>query len=205
MKYVMILMLCITALSTYGQEVAVEFDGHKWEAPYELPVSKDWGVERFLIPIGFAPQIPYSGVEDIRFTPGWAKTKSAEYWSYAFLWYLDGEVKIDAKAIDSNLTAYYTGLIGINGREIPSEKLKPVVASFKEVKKDKGDLKTYAGTISMLDYMTQNPIVLNCKVHVRSCEGVNKTFIFYELSPQPLTHAVWISLDKLWSDFKCVK
>ena len=36
------------------------------KAPYNLGFPKDWGVERFLIPIAFAPQIPYKGVEDIR-------------------------------------------------------------------------------------------------------------------------------------------
>ena len=117
----------------------------------------------------------------------------------------DGEIKIDSRIIDSNLQAYYTGLISVNGRNIPSEKLIPVVTSFKEAKKDKGDLNTYAGTIKMVDYMGQNPIVLNCKVHLKSCPGENKTFIFYELSPQPLSHNIWLSLDKLWLDFKCKK
>lgn len=205
MKTLAIILLSLFVLVGYGQEIKTEFDGHKWEAPYELPIPKDWTIERFLIPISFAPQIPYKGVEDIRFTPGWGKVKSDEYWSYAFLWYLEGDIKIDASIIDSNLKAYYTGLVGINGRNIPGEKLIPVVTSFKETKKDKGDLKTYVGTIRMTDYMEQKPIVLNCKAHLKSCLGENKTFIFYELSPQPLSHNIWLSLDKLWFDFKCKK
>ena len=75
MKHLIILMLCLPSLSIYAQEVKPEFDGHKWEAPYDLPIPKDWGIERFLIPISFAPQISYKGVEDIRFTPGWAKKR----------------------------------------------------------------------------------------------------------------------------------
>ena len=39
----------------------------------------------------FAPSIKYKGVEDIRFTPGWGKAGSEEYWTYAFLWFLDDE------------------------------------------------------------------------------------------------------------------
>jgi len=205
MKTLAIIMLTLFSVAIYGQEIKHEFDGHKWEAPYTLPVPKDWTIERFLIPISFAPQIPYKGVEDIRFTPGWAKVKSGEYWTYAFLWYLEGEIKIDAKIIDSNLKAYYTGLIVVNGRAIPVEKLIPVVTSFRETWADKGDLKTYTGTIQMLDYRQQKPIILNCKAHLKSCPGENKTFIFYELSPQPLSHNIWISLAKLWLDFKCKK
>ena len=199
------MILCLFSVATYGQEIEPEFDGHKWEAPYILPIPEDWTIERFLIPIGFAPQIPYNGVEDIRFTPGWGKVKSDEYWSYAFLWYLEGDVKMDSKITDSNLKDYYTGLIAINGSNIPKEKVIPVVTSFKEVRKDPGDLKTYAGTIKMLDYMEQKPLVLNCKVHLKSCPGENKTFIFYEVSPKPLSHNIWLSLDKLWLDFKCKK
>ena len=203
MKTLTATIFSLFLIAGYGQETDSVFDGHKWQAPYELPIPKDWGIERFLIPISFAPQIPYKGVEDIRFAPGWAKAKSDDYWSYAFLWWLEGEIKINAKMIDSNLKTYYTGLISANGPDIPKEKLVPVVTSFKEAKKENGDLKTFTGTINMLDYMQQSPIVLNCKVHWRSCPGENKTFIFYELSPQPFSHNVWVSLDKLWLDFKC--
>ena len=205
MKVVIILMLYLFPAAINAQETKNNIDWHKWEAPYTLPTPEGWGIERFPIPINFAQKIPYKGVEDIRFTPGWAKVKTDEYWSYAFLWYLEGEVKLDAQIIDSNLKFYYTGLIGINGQNIPAEKIIPVETAFKKVKKDKGDIETYSGTVTMTDYMQQKPIILNCKVHLKSCAGENKTFIFYELSPQPLSHNVWLSLDKLWVDFKCKK
>lgn len=144
----------------------------------------------FLFLLVLIRRIPYRGVEDIRFTPGWGKVNSEEYWSYAFLWYLEGKVEINSTILDRNLKAYCTGLIGINGRNIPVEKLIPVEVSFKEIKKGTDDLKTYVGTIKMTDYIQQKPIVLNCKVHFRSCIRESKTFIFYELSPQPLSHKV---------------
>ena len=59
------------------------------------------------------------------------------------------------------------------------------------------------GTVKIEDYMTLKPLMLNGKVHVKSCPGENKTILFYELSPQPLSHVVWLKLDKLWLDFKC--
>lgn len=200
-----IIILSLISVAIYGQETKSEFEGHKWLAPYTLLAPKDWGIERFLIPIGFAPQIPYSGIEDIRFAPDWAQVDSDEYWSYAFLWYLDGDIKMDCAIIEHNLKAYYAGLITINGNKIPLEKIIPVEVSFKEVRTDTNDLKTFAGTIRMLDYMNQKPIVLNCKVHLKSCSGENKTFVFYELSPKPISHNIWQSLDKLWYDFKCKK
>ncbi|MBK8366984.1 MAG: hypothetical protein IPL10_06090 [Bacteroidetes bacterium] len=199
MKILAILFLSLIFITSYGQ--APEFNGHTWQAPYHLSNPTNWGAERFPIPVGFAPQIPYKGVEDIRFTPGWAKAASDEYWTYAFLWYLDGDVKIDVKTIESNLKLYYTGLITANGSTIST----PILTSFKEITKDSNDLKTYLGTISLLDYMAKQPMVLNCKVHIASCTDKTKTFIFYELSPKPLSHIIWQSLDALWTEFKCKK
>jgi hypothetical protein len=205
MKYLLILLLHCCALTTIAQDTKPTFDGHSWVAPYTLPTPTAWGIERFPLPISFAPSIPYQGVEDIRFTPSWGKANSEEYWSYAFLWYLDDKINMDAATIERNLKAYYTGLISVNGSNIPSEKLIPVVTAFKASKKAKGDIKTFSGSVVMLDYMEQKPITLNCIVHWKACKESNKTYIFYELSPQPFTHQVWKSLGQLWLDFKCEK
>jgi hypothetical protein len=207
MKSVILSILCLTSLSIFGQEVKTEFDGHKWEAPYNLPIPKDWTIERFLIPISFAPQIPYKGVEDIRFSPGWANLKSDEYWTYAFLWYVESSPKTDAEIIAKNLKAYYTGLIKSNtdSTKASAEKLIPVTTSFKKAPTDKGDLETYTGTIEIVDYMQRKPITLNCIVHLKSCKEGNKTILFYELSPKPFTHNNWVNLNQLWVDFKCEK
>lgn len=199
MKFLVMLFFNLSFITSYAQ--APEFNERNGEVPYYLSSPANWGVERFPIPIGFAPQIPYKGMEDIRFTPGWAKVASDEYWSYAFLWYLDGEVKMDANIIESNLKQYYSGLITANGSNVPS----PIITTFKEVAADSNDFKTYLGTISLFDYMAKQPLLLHCKVHVKSCVGETKTFVFYELSPKPLSHAIWQSLDALWVYFKCKK
>jgi hypothetical protein len=205
MKYFILVLFCALALRTFGQNPSLEFDAEKWEPPYMLSFPKDWGVERFLIPISFAPQIPYNGVEDIRFTPGWAKVNSDDYWSYAFLWYLDGKPKTTAKIIKHNLTAYYTGLVEVMRGETPSEQLVPIKTNIKKFKTEKGDVKTFRGTIYMLDYMAKKPITLNCIVHLKSCAGQDKTFIFFEISPKPYSDKVWEGLHQLWIDFSCDK
>ena len=207
MKNITIALLLFTSLSTSGQTPKVEFDGNKWNAPYTLNFPKGWDVERFLIPIEFAPQILYKGVEDIRFTPGWGNVKTDEYWTYTFLWFLDDKSKINAKIVENNLKAYYTGLVERNivPRKIPADKLVTVKTEIKKVKTDKGDLKTFRGTIYILDYMEQKPITLNCIVHLKSCSGQNKTFIFNEISPKPYSDNIWQSLNQLWTDFSCDK
>ncbi len=203
-KYLLILILLIGNKTICAQEA---FDGHNWQAPYYLPSPKDWGIERFQIPIGFAPQILYHGVEDIRFSPGWAKQKSDEYWTYAFLWYIDGLHKMNTKVLNKNLTDYYTGLYNVNtdSAKVATIKQIPVTANFKKAPKTNGDLQTFTGVITMIDYMKQVPITLNCLVHLKHCKVSNKTIIFYELSPMPFTHTNWALLNQLWVNFTCVK
>ncbi len=205
MKKIISLLLCTISLTIHAQQA--DFDGHKWVPPYSLATPKDWGIERFPVPISFAPQLNYRGVEDIRFAPGWAKLNTEEYWTYAFLWWLDGTPETNAPIIAANLKAYYTGLIEANreGHKLPVEKIIPVVTAFKEIFTDKGDLKTFTGTIEMTDYMQGQPITLNCIVHLRRCPEQNRTILFYQLSPKPFTHSNWQALGHLWRSFKCKK
>ena len=206
MKNILFAITLFLFFKTSGQNANEEFDGKKWEASYVLDTIKGWDVERFLIPISFAPSIPYKGIEDIRFTPGWAKKTTNEYWSYAFLWYLDGTVELDAKTIKNNLKAYYTGLIKVNSDSSKiADKLFPVSSSIRSRSTEKGDLKTFEGSVTMLDYMSQKPISLNFIIHIKTCEEKEKTFVFHEVSPKPYADDVWKSLHQLWANFKCNK
>jgi hypothetical protein len=207
MKNILLFIVCLSSFSVYSQEAQSGFDGHKWEAPYHLSIPKDWTIERFLIPIVFAPEIPYKGVEDIRFTPGWGNVNTDDYWSYAFMWYLDGSPQINSATISANLKAYYTGLLKINTDSsklaaIP-QTLKTVKTAFKATSTQKGEEATYIGTIEMMDYMQLKRIILNSIVHVKFCPEEKKTIVFHELSPKPFSHNVWTGLNKLWLDFNC--
>ena len=85
MRNLLSAFLCLISITSFGQTPKLEFDGKKWNPPYTLNTPEGWGVEHFLIPIEFAPSIPYKGVEDIRFTPGWGNAKTDECWTYCFL------------------------------------------------------------------------------------------------------------------------
>jgi hypothetical protein len=206
MKKMLLLLLCLWSLRSFGQD-QTKFNPETWKAPYYLPVE-GWGIERFPIPIEFAPTIPYKGVEDIRFTKGWGEAGNQEYWSYSFLWYLDGTQKINAEVIDKNLNAYYDGLIGrnIEKRNIPADMVSPTKTHVTKLDKPQGsDAATYSGTVSMLDYMAKKPMVLNCVVHVIKCPEMANTIVFHQLSPQPLTSPVWAKMKELRGQFDCNK
>lgn len=198
-----ILLFCATA---YAQETKDEIDGHTWQATYSLPTPKNWSVERFPVPPSFAPSIAYKGVEDIRFAPGWAKSGSAEYWSYAFLWYLDGKPIVTEATLEKDLQAYYTGLFEVNSDSARLAALQPISVTTKfKVDHSSGTQPAFTGTVTMIDYLTYKPITLHCRVRLGSCNEPDKEFVFFELSPQPFTHTIWKSLDQLWQDFACKK
>ncbi len=57
--------------------------------PYTFGVPDGWRIERYLFPPFFAPGVKLKGIEDLRLPPGWGVASSNEYWSAAFLYWLN--------------------------------------------------------------------------------------------------------------------
>lgn len=183
------------------------FDALTWAAPYILDVPDGWNVERFSLPAEFAPQMNIKGVEELRFPPGWGDSTSAQYWSYAYLWWLNGTPEIDALRLQTNIQALYTGLVSRNiiSRKIHLGKQVPTKVIVEKIKTGIGDVQTFQGQSQMLDYMTQKPMVLNMLIHVKDCSKEKHTAVIVEVSPKSLTHAMWNELKQLDQTFKCEK
>lgn len=172
---------------------------------FYLPVPEKWTTEVFPIPIEFAPQIKYAGEEHLRFAPGWGEPSSEELWTYCFLWWINGDSKVSTESLEKDIQAYYSGLVGRNiiSRKIDAALVVPTVASFNEVKAEKGDSKTYAGAVKMLDYLSLKPITLNIIVHVMPCAKAGKLGVLFTISPQPKTHALWQKFNAVHEGFRC--
>ncbi len=184
----LLLILSLSALTVFSQQ--------------ELPTPPGWGTEKIPFPISFAPSIEYKGIEEIRFMPGWAKKDSADYWSYTFAWYLEGTIIFEPSVLEEKMKVYYEGLASAT-KSVPREKLIPVTAKFKYVSTPKGQNRDFTGAIEMLDYMQQKKQVLNAKVHSMVSRD-NKTFVYFELSPQPFSHPLWKDLEKIRKEAKCI-
>ena len=179
------------------------FDARTWLPPYHLLVPQGWSTELFELPPAFAPQIPFKGVEDIRFPPGWGTVKSEEHWTYGFLWWLEETYTVDAAVLQTSLQAYYNGLLAgnISSRNIPANKIIPTVAAIKKTNTAPGDLATFTGTVSMLDYHAQLPMLLHIAAHVKDSKLKKGAAVFFEVSPQPFTHPVWQQLHEIEKSF----
>ncbi|HQQ96289.1 MAG TPA: subclass B1 metallo-beta-lactamase [Cyclobacteriaceae bacterium] len=195
------LLAIFMALFVFSCQKNKPVDQPEKKSGFELPVPPDWTTESFPVPPSFAPEISFQGVEDIRFAPGWSKPGSEDYWTYAFVWKLEGTPVIDSVVVAGYLKSYYTGLIHANavGKGIPPDKIQEA-----EVTLNPSDSPVeFRGTIDMLDYMTQRPIRLHFVIRVATCLMENRTFVYHELSPKPETDAVWPRLDSLWHGFAC--
>jgi hypothetical protein len=181
------------------------FNPQTYSPVYNLPVPAGWSREVFELPPDFAKQIKFKGVEELRFFPGWGDEKTEDYWSYAFLWWLEGNRDIDATILQDNLKILYSGLIERNivQRKISKEKLFPVEVKIHNIKTAAGDLKTFEGTVHMLDYLQQVPMILNLRIHIRDCTERTHSSIFLEISPKSFDHPNWQQLDKLYSEYEC--
>src|SRR4051794_9456116 len=57
---------------------------------FTLPLPPGFRTETIPFPLGFAPDLPYRGVEELRFAPGMFQPGAPDFWSYAFVWWLEG-------------------------------------------------------------------------------------------------------------------
>ncbi|MEP7278981.1 MAG: hypothetical protein ABI813_10085 [Bacteroidota bacterium] len=66
----------------------------------------------------------------------------------------------------------------------------PVSANIKKINKAAVDLKIFSGTISMPNYLKQQPMVLNFLVHLEDSQTKDHTAIFFEVSSRtsPISH-----------------
>jgi hypothetical protein len=74
-------------------------------------VPEGWGRETIPFPLEFAPSLAHTGVEELRFAPGFLKEGSPNRWSYAFEWNITDAADLDAPALAAELTAYFRGLL----------------------------------------------------------------------------------------------
>jgi len=185
------LLFILLKCTCYSQEIA---------PAYTLLKPENWHTETFALPPQFAATLPVKGTEDIRFSPDWAKKRSEGYWTYAFLWIINPKAVFTKTQLEKYMCDYYTGLIKANlkGAKIDTAIAAPVKVKLQNTQAAERDIQTFEGKAEMTDYMTQDPLILNFRIHVKKAKsGSNVTAVYFEASPQPYDHKVWVQLDEL--------
>lgn len=178
-----------------------------WEAPYTFITPNGWNVERSQLPGPNSPRFALRSIEDMRFPPGWGDARSEEYWSVAYLLWLEGGQKIDAGILQSNLKMYYDDLVAgaiiRRNLTVAPGAVFPTQVTIKKTTAEADDLETYTGTIHMFNYLAQVPMTLNYLLHIKSCAAQNRIPLFFEISPQPFDHPLWRKLKEPKQKFVC--
>ncbi|NAS32602.1 hypothetical protein GTQ40_16595 [Flavobacteriaceae bacterium R38] len=168
------------------------------EAPERslLEAPEDWRKELLQLPLGFAPELNYKGIEDVRFSKGWGNKDSEEFFTYTFAWYLDIDPELSSEKLNKELKIYFDGLMNAigQGRNIPKEKITPTQASLIDDSKSN----SFKGEVKIFDvFFTQEVITLNVKVSTSYCKPAKKHIAYFEFSPQGFDHKLWDTMNKI--------
>jgi hypothetical protein len=173
-----VLIMLYHVLISFGQEQ---------EDLFFLETNSTWRKEIFQFPLGFAPDIPYEGIEDARFPEGWEDSTSTNFWSYAFAWNIAGTKEIPESELEHNLKMYFDGLMGTQHTMTLMVKREAGYSATKYV----GKVLTYDA------FFTKKQLVLNVLIDKFSYDNKTKSVILLRFSPKEFKHDVWHMLEEV--------
>jgi hypothetical protein len=172
---------------------SIQVFGQKEEESLLKTYDNSWRKEIIPMPLHFAPQIPYKGVEEVRFAKGWSKIEDDTFWTYAFVWDVDLTSILTTNQLESYMQYYFDGLMAIINKD-KSKVLPKTVALFLEKDATKNTAH-FVGKIQVYDaFHTKDLITLYCTVQQYYCEKQQKSMVLFHLTPKEFDHATWNEL-----------
>ncbi len=171
--------------------------------PQLLQKPANWQFERFALPPVFAPQFPYKGAEELRFSPGMFKKESPEYFTYAFVAELDNTAGISQDGIKNYLLEYFKGLCNSTARDRKLVIDTSAITVKVEKKKDaQNNEKIYNAMLNIFGVFADGALVkLNMEIKVLVNNATKKTYLVFIASPHEKTDDLWKELYQIRSDF----
>ncbi|MFT5524034.1 MAG: hypothetical protein ACI9G1_005687 [Pirellulaceae bacterium] len=170
------------------------------EETFKWTTEEGWGGERIKLPAGFAEDMQVKGIEEIRFAPGWRKPDSPNFFSYVFVFAVEGKDTFSDKVIERELMTYYKGLCKAVIRNPDLD-----VSGFKiDMTKDKTAGKGPANATNIVQYSakldwiepfaTKKSQQLNFEIQSYSIPGSESTFLFVAASPSKTDSDIWTKM-----------
>jgi uncharacterized lipoprotein NlpE involved in copper resistance len=172
------------------------------QTPQLLKQPANWQFERFTLPPQFAPNIPYKGAEELRFSPGMFIKDSASYFTYAFVAELDDIKSISQDDIRNYLLSYFNGLCSSTARQrnLSIDTSKITVAIEKE--KDAEGNAFYNTTLNIFGVFADGaPVTLNMEIKVMNDKAASKIYLVFIASPLDKSDKVWTELHSIQNSF----
>jgi hypothetical protein len=177
---------------------------------YHLPLPSGWRKESFTLPPDFAPDMKWKGSEELRFAPGMFKASAPDFFSYAMLFRLPEDAKIDAKTLERELLAYYRGLCSAvsksKKREVDTKGFTVTITAAKQQPDKRPDSEAVAGYMGELSWIEPFATAKHQTVHldIQSwVSGSKHRCIFICASAQPESAPVWKILREIRAGCTC--
>ena len=180
-------------------------------SPYSMPAPEGWGKERMEFPLGFAKDLDHQGVEELRFAPGMFKADDPDYFSYAFLMWLEGSVSFEPQALEKDLLKYYKGLCAsvAGSRKLTLDLAMISVKVERQEKKGRlgGEEADFChARIDWYDpFVTGKPLTLHVELWSRPADAKKRSCLFAIASPKEKSAPIWTALRKIQDGFTCPK
>ena len=181
-----------------------------------LDAPKGWRGEAIQLPPGFARDMSWKGVEEVRFAPGMFDAKADDFFSYVFVFYLPEAKKPDEKVLTKELLKYYRGLataVARNKGGVDADSFKLTVKESKKQADKSADQDSepavntesklkpdsrFVGTLSWTEpFATMKPQKLHFEIQSGPCPNRKARFLAVAVSPHPPEKA-----KKLWTSMR---
>ena len=166
-----------------------------------LKAPKSWIKEIIAFPLGFAPSIPYLGIEDLRFAPNWSDSTHENFWTYMFVWYIMEDQPVTTDVLTEHFNAYYDGLMRIKSRNEGEYSENPLNKTNSKFTKTANG---FTGTMALFDgFFTKEYMTFNIKVEESFCSEMKRQIIRCDISRQAFDHPVWEKFELVTLKKKC--
>ena len=175
------------------------------ELPFYLPTPEGWRTETIPFPLGFAPELDYEGLEELRFSPGMFKEIKVDFWSYAFIWWVPEETHFDTERLQTDLESYFRGLTTAVAEARDFDPGEPDFdVQLESVESSAPGHDQWEGTVLAYDvFTTHKPIRLKTRIDIVPCPSQGHVAVFFQFSPQPRRSRIWEVMDDMRQGFRC--
>lgn len=174
----------------------------KAQKPLLLTTPTDWRYEKVKLPLEFAPEMTYTGFEELRFSPGMFDVNSPNHFTYLFAVSINNTPKLAKEEVITFLSQYYKGLLSnvakSSNLKVDTDK---ITVTLDESKKAKG--KHFYANATIFDSFTDGrELTLHLDLEIISDKQTKKSYILAFVSPQDMESEVWKNLYEIKNELK---
>jgi hypothetical protein len=169
-----------------------------------------WRGERIALPPGFAPDLGWTGVEEIRFAPGMFEAEAPDFFSYILVFHLAPDSDVSEAGLKRELLVYYRGL----AKAVMASKQKIVDPAGFAITLNKAEgsalaapeaapkAEGWTGTLDWIEpFATEKPQKLHLEVHVWK-EGDHPVVLSCVSPVDPGGEIAWPALRAIRKSFR---